>query len=328
MNTFKRREFNTVVIGGAALAGNAGFVNAIALGGLFASTVSHVTGNVTKTAVQILRGQFMSAANTGFLIGCFMLGSFASGIIIGDSKFRLGRRYGYALALESFSFLLSYLLLKASSFSGTYIAAFACGLQNAFASSYSGAVIRTTHMTGICTDIAVIIGQWMRWKNADLWKLKVFIPLLVSYFVGGLFGYTSYLYMKDKSMLIPAAFTGCCSVLYFTNRATRDAQKRLRDATARVADKLKSVLAIPGLASDSLMRKKARELVERTLDAELYAAVSPSEGQNLTAAGTAMALSTVHATTSAGAEMYAHLVEEEEEEEEEENEAGESKGRH
>ena len=44
----------------------------------------------------------------------------------------------------------------------------------------TGAVIRTTHMTGICTDIANILGQACRLDTqAETWRLKVHVPLLL-----------------------------------------------------------------------------------------------------------------------------------------------------
>merc|ERR1719191_1161741 len=40
-----------------------------------------------------------------------------------------------------------------------FLVSAACGLQNGMATSYSGAVIRTTHVTGIATDVGLISGR-------------------------------------------------------------------------------------------------------------------------------------------------------------------------
>ena len=45
------------------------------------------------------------------IVFAFMTGAFVSGVITGDSKFKLGRRYGVVLLLESLMLLLSFLLL-------------------------------------------------------------------------------------------------------------------------------------------------------------------------------------------------------------------------
>lgn len=68
---------------------------------------------------------------------------------------------------------------------------FVMGLQNAVITKISGAVIRTTHVTGIATDLG-------RWLFCNLARNKDFVPrskrgvmlgtLLVSFFVGGLAG--------------------------------------------------------------------------------------------------------------------------------------------
>jgi uncharacterized membrane protein YoaK (UPF0700 family) len=44
----------------------------------------------------------------------------------------------------------------------TFWASAACGLQNAMVSTYSGAIIRTTHITGTVTDLGAMIGQYLR----------------------------------------------------------------------------------------------------------------------------------------------------------------------
>jgi uncharacterized membrane protein YoaK (UPF0700 family) len=43
----------------------------------------------------------------------------------------------------------------------------ACGLQNAMATGYSGAVIRTTHVTGIVTALGIAVGLAARRERVD-----------------------------------------------------------------------------------------------------------------------------------------------------------------
>lgn len=135
--------------------------------------------------------------------------------MVGDHKFRLGRSYGYGLILCSASLFGSFIFLRRELIVGEWCAAFACGLQNALATSYSGAVVRTTHMSGIITDIGNICGQACRRDTkAETWRLKVHIPLLLSYTVGGLFGQLFYLWFKENSLLVPCFFTGCVACVY------------------------------------------------------------------------------------------------------------------
>ena len=54
-----------------------------------------------------------------------------------------------------------------------YALVFAMGLQNGLATYYSNAVIRLTHITGMISDIGMLLGEAVRRKEftEDLWKL-------------------------------------------------------------------------------------------------------------------------------------------------------------
>jgi uncharacterized membrane protein YoaK (UPF0700 family) len=64
-----------------------------------------------------------------------------------------------------------------------YFLAFACGIQNALCTTWSGAVVRTTHYTPTITDLGLVIGNWIRekigWRRkeegteSDIWKITV-----------------------------------------------------------------------------------------------------------------------------------------------------------
>lgn len=60
-----------------------------------------------------------------------MFGSFIAGLVVGDSKFRLGRGYGLAILIESAALFACLGFLKKGWVAGDCCAAFACGLQNA-----------------------------------------------------------------------------------------------------------------------------------------------------------------------------------------------------
>jgi uncharacterized membrane protein YoaK (UPF0700 family) len=60
----------------------------------------------------------------------------------------------------------------------------ACGMQNAMSSSYCGLMIRTTHVTGIVTDIGVMIGHWFRHRQVEAWKLRFLVMIVVAFGAG------------------------------------------------------------------------------------------------------------------------------------------------
>ncbi|MFM7026415.1 MAG: YoaK family protein, partial [Limnohabitans sp.] len=74
---------------------------------------------------------------------------------------------------------------------------FIMGLQNAIVTKLSNAVIRTTHMTGIVTDLGIELGKLLYWNKdtdlpmqvrADRDRLKVLSSLLSCFLVGGIIG--------------------------------------------------------------------------------------------------------------------------------------------
>jgi uncharacterized membrane protein YoaK (UPF0700 family) len=65
------------------------------------------------------------------------------------------------------------------------LAALGCGLQNSLAAHYRGVVLRTTHVTGLVTDLGVSLGMRLRGHAIESWKIAVPAWLVVSYFLGG-----------------------------------------------------------------------------------------------------------------------------------------------
>ncbi|KAJ3356176.1 hypothetical protein HDU83_001755 [Entophlyctis luteolus] len=102
------------------------------------------------------------------------------------------------------------------------------------ATTYSGLVVRTTHMTGIATDIGNILGQSCRKEhNAEVWRLYVHVPILISYCIGGIFGQIAYSLMKEHSLLVPSCFTGLTAIAYFTLPYIQAAKSQLQNAKSK-----------------------------------------------------------------------------------------------
>lgn len=188
--TFKERPW--VFIYGAMLAAAAGFVNVLLLG-IYHVPVSHMTGAVARIAIDISssnRTDFWGALT--IFIG-FLCGAILSGLIIGGTRVQPGRRYGVAMMTEaSLLFIAATLLINNNTRSGIPVAAMACGLQNAMASSYCGLILRTTHVTGMVTDIGVLLGHWIRYRRIEYWKLALLLVIFSGFFIGGISGGISY----------------------------------------------------------------------------------------------------------------------------------------
>ena len=173
-----------ILYGGAVLAFSAGSVNATALLGFTNLSVSHVTGNVSLFSVALANFDVRRLLYVGACLLSFLAGAILSGFIIGQTSLKLGKRYGRALYLEAGLLLLSYFLYQQHDYLGQLTAAMACGLQNAMVATYSGAVIRTTHLTGLTSDMGAAIGNWLAGRPISKPTL-VFQAIIWYCFCGG-----------------------------------------------------------------------------------------------------------------------------------------------
>lgn len=181
-----RSPFPFILVGGLLLAAAAGYVNVVVLsaGG---PAVTHVTGsisNLTADAGHRTDGHAEVAA----IVACFALGAVLSGALIGGHTLRLGRPYGLAVMAEGALLLAAGLALERSLLGGACLAAAAAGLQNAFASAYRGMVVRTTHVTGILTDLGFMLGTRLGRRQVAGWRFGLLAGLLGSFVGGGLLG--------------------------------------------------------------------------------------------------------------------------------------------
>jgi uncharacterized membrane protein YoaK (UPF0700 family) len=204
--------------GGFFLTMVAGQVNVISYTGVYSQTVSHLTGTVTHLSSELLKAQWISSFQITLIIVHFLAGSAVSGFVTGIRSLRMGRRYGVLLMLEGFVLTLSMIYLQDGALYGEYLAAFACGLQNAMASSFSGAVLRTTHMTGIITDLGILIGHSLRHGNPDLQRFLLYLSLLSGFITGGILGSLAYISIGILALLIPAGMTFSAGLIYFVWR--------------------------------------------------------------------------------------------------------------
>lgn len=160
--------------GAFVLAFIAGCINAIGLLGFEHQAVSHVSGTATLFGTSMLSGSFDEVLHLAGVLFSFFVGAGLSGYLLHGTQLKLSRRYDIALAAESLLIFASFYLLSEGSFYGHFTASLACGMQNALATTYSGAIVRTTHLTGIFTDLGIMFGSVMRGKAFDKRKAVLF----------------------------------------------------------------------------------------------------------------------------------------------------------
>jgi uncharacterized membrane protein YoaK (UPF0700 family) len=203
-----------VEIGGFFLALIAGGVNAIALRGFNHQGVSHLSGSSTLLGVELAAGNLPEVLHLALILLSFVVGAVVSGFVIGGESLRLGRRYGVALLAESVLLLSAMVFLDRGSLLGHYLASGACGLQNAMTSTFSGAVVRTTHVTGLFTDLGVTLGLWLRGQRADQRRVVLYLTLIAGFILGGALGATGFSWYRFDALIAPAALAAASAIAY------------------------------------------------------------------------------------------------------------------
>ena len=167
-----------VELGAFLLAMIAGYINAVGLLGFEHQSVSHLSGTATLLGTELLSLSFQKIFHLVGILFSFLGGACVAGYLLHGSTLKLGRHYETALFIESGLLCLSAWLLISGSFYGHFLASAACGLQNALATTYSGAIIRTTHVTGIFTDLGIMLGSRCKGQALDKRKAKLFIFII------------------------------------------------------------------------------------------------------------------------------------------------------
>lgn len=238
-----REDFRYIVLGGSAMAFLSAYLNVGAII-LWGWSVGHMTGTAAKTGITLAYGSHFEFAIGLGIIASFIIGAILSAILVGNTKFNLGARYGIAIFVVAIlvyaGFILEHYPSPIDWVLGVFTFALASGFQNAMCTTFSGAVIRTTHITGTCTDIGAVIGLWIRYRNSkpdrvELWKLKVLVPLLVSYIVGSMTGALFVKAAKHWYLLLPATGLAVLGGIYTLVRYFAD--RRNKKPTAVIPEK-------------------------------------------------------------------------------------------
>ncbi|MCD1654328.1 DUF1275 domain-containing protein [Treponema zuelzerae] len=208
-----------VGIGAFLLAFAGGAINVVMILGPLAVPVSHLTGNSSNRAIDLARANISEAAHLFLLIAAFIGGSVLSGFIIRDSSLKLGRRYGFSLLVETLLIVCAWSLYEAAPAPAQLILSAACGLQNAMATTYSGAVVRTTHLTGIYTDLGILIGNRMAGIKPPKKKVKLFAALISGFLAGGLCAALAHPFWGRNALFLSASVTFSMALAYFVYRA-------------------------------------------------------------------------------------------------------------
>jgi uncharacterized membrane protein YoaK (UPF0700 family) len=201
-------------VGGGLLAFAAGSINTVGYLCFRHQPITHLTGTSTELGIALARLDAAEVLHWGFVIGAFLFGAMLSGFIVQQRTLQLGRRYGVVLMLESGLLFIAAPLIHQQSDLGLYLASMACGLQNAMDSTYSGATLRTTHLSGIFTDLGMYLGQRLRGLEVDTLRIHVCLLVATCFIAGAAGGAVGFGIMQEHVLLVPAALTGMVGLGY------------------------------------------------------------------------------------------------------------------
>lgn len=203
-----------VWVGAGSLAFVAGIVNVVGYLGFEHQAITHLTGTTSLLGAAVAHGELRSIGGLLGVIVAFVAGAMGSGLIIQDSTLRLGRRYGVVLAIEALLLVAAVPLFERQMLAGAWLAAAACGLQNAMASTYSGSLVRTTHVTGLFTDLGIAIGHALRGMPFQRRRVALCLLVIVCFLIGGIAGTWLYGDFGYRALYFPAALTGSVGLAY------------------------------------------------------------------------------------------------------------------
>lgn len=229
-NNQDRRQLAERVVLTIVLPAVAGAVNAsgfLEVG----SYTSHMTGHVARMGDELAQGHAHLAWGELGLLLLFLAGAITATVLVERAK-RLARaRYVAPLlvqcaVLSVFAGMAGQHAMDPDLFALAGLLCFAMGLQNALVTKISGARVRTTHVTGIVTDIgieSVRLALWLRaeWRRCDLrqawgiWRrflfaqevrrLRLHVLILTSFFLGAIVGPALFLRYGQVAMMGPCA---------------------------------------------------------------------------------------------------------------------------
>jgi uncharacterized membrane protein YoaK (UPF0700 family) len=208
--TSSKRSSETNYRLGAILAFVAGAINA---GGFFAvgQYTSHMSGIISGIADDLALGHVVLVLAGGSLIISFILGAATTALLINwGQRQKLHSQYALPLLLESFLLLMFGLLGTNIEKYITYgvpatvlLLCYIMGLQNAIITKISKSEIRTTHMTGMVTDLGIELGKIIFWNRSEEAnrihyvkgnpkKIRTLTTIVFMFFFGGLIGALSF----------------------------------------------------------------------------------------------------------------------------------------
>ncbi|MFJ7436371.1 YoaK family protein [Methylorubrum thiocyanatum] len=203
------------------LAGIAGALNAAGFCA-FGTFSSNMTGNVSALADHLGLGELALALPAVALVGAFLAGAVSATLLIGAGRHhRLRGIYAYSVLTEA-------LLLAGLGVLGAWMPeavygpvlvtglSFLLGLQNATVTQITDARVRTTHVTGMVTDLGIGLGSRLarrgRGMGPDVEKIRLYGVTVAAFLAGGVAGVVAWRALGHTLLFAAAAMLALMAV--------------------------------------------------------------------------------------------------------------------
>ncbi len=196
--------------------------------------VTHVTGYGTFFGIEISQLDYGAALGMLLVPLFFLFGSMASGFLV-DVPIKLAQRPRYYLAFIAISLLIGVVFLGGIlGYFGNFESGFhsreylllavlcmACGIQNGTITTVSKSVIRTTHLTGITTDLGIGLTRMLNQRRlgkliegearANLMR----VGIILSFGLGSIIGAFLFQQFEYWGFLLPLLSSGGLALLMY-----------------------------------------------------------------------------------------------------------------
>ena len=173
---------------------------------------TNVTGHFAYLIYEVFELSWDKAGIFLLYIFFFFLGSFISNFLI-TFYHKRAAGYAYAIPVAVESSILISLGLGGEFLTLNYSNHLACmlllamGMQNALVTSISNATVRTTHLTGLFTDLGIELSQLCfkpntQQKHRLTSSIKLRLTIILFFFLGGIFGGLTYYSLKLKCLIV------------------------------------------------------------------------------------------------------------------------------
>lgn len=172
---------------------------------------TNVTGHFAYFSEEVVLQNYPTATIFLLYILFFLLGAFCTGVLI-EMFMRKNLAVSYLIPMFIEMIILLLVSLLGFDFWGSHVIAclllFAMGLQNALVTKVSHSVVRTTHLTGLFTDLGIELSQLIFYRS-DMFSYKKIrqsinlkLIIIFCFFSGCLLGGVLYHSLALKTLLI------------------------------------------------------------------------------------------------------------------------------